>query len=125
MKNNHPVGKFGEDIAVRFLEKRGFCIIERNVYMRGGEIDIVAKDGTKTVFIEVKTRFSLRQGGAIYAFSPGKFYKFYKAVLVYQQYKHVVDSFRLDFLAVQINPKTNKVRLRHFKNISRTSFTIG
>jgi len=57
------VGKAGEDEAVRFLQKKGYKILERNYRSRYGEIDIIARDGNAIVFVEVKTR-----GGA--AFGP-------------------------------------------------------
>ena len=59
---NKDLGDFGEQAAASFLEKRGFRIIERNYLVRGGEIDIVADDGGTLVFVEVKTRSSLKFG---------------------------------------------------------------
>ncbi len=49
------VGKMGEDEAVRFLEKKGYEILERNFRFRRGEIDIIAKKEGEIVFVEVKT----------------------------------------------------------------------
>jgi|SRR3989338_4529395 len=48
-------GKLGEDIAVRFLVKRGFKVVERNYLKKFGEIDIVCRKNKKLHFIEVKT----------------------------------------------------------------------
>jgi putative endonuclease len=48
-------GNLGEDLACRFIEKRGFKIIERNYLKKCGEIDIIAKNKTKLHFIEVKS----------------------------------------------------------------------
>lgn len=48
-------GEFGEQLAVDFLSEKGFEIIERNYTIGAGEIDIVAKDGSSVVFVEVKT----------------------------------------------------------------------
>ncbi|MDO8483242.1 MAG: YraN family protein [bacterium] len=48
-------GNLGEDIATRFLEKKGFEIIERNYRKKFGEIDIVAKRAEIVHFVEVKT----------------------------------------------------------------------
>ena len=50
------LGKFGEDLACRELERRGYVILERRYRRRGGEIDIIACDGQTTVFVEVKSR---------------------------------------------------------------------
>jgi putative endonuclease len=50
------LGKTGEDLACAELEKRGYAIIARRYRRRGGEIDIVARDGPTIVFAEVKAR---------------------------------------------------------------------
>ena len=51
-----PVGRLGEAVAARFLERRGLTIVARNVRSRLGEIDLVARDGPSLVFVEVKAR---------------------------------------------------------------------
>jgi len=50
------LGDKGEDIAARFLRKKGYRIIKRNYKTPSGEIDIIARDGDAVVFVEVKTR---------------------------------------------------------------------
>ncbi len=62
--NTVGVGKFGEDIACRYLESNGYTIIKRNYRASGGEIDIVAKKGTHLAFVEVKTRKNQKFGSA-------------------------------------------------------------
>ncbi len=47
---SRAIGNKGEDLAVKFLEDKGFDIIARNYYIRGGEIDIIFADGDTTVF---------------------------------------------------------------------------
>jgi putative endonuclease len=49
------LGKASEEIAARFLYRRGLKIIKRNFSCRAGEIDIIAKDGNIFVFIEVRS----------------------------------------------------------------------
>jgi putative endonuclease len=56
LKTNQNTGKAGEDLALEFLKKRGYRIIDRNFRTRVGEIDIVARDGETVCFVEVKTR---------------------------------------------------------------------
>ena len=48
-------GEIGENIAVRFLVKRGFTVVDRNYTKKWGEIDIVAEKADKIYFIEVKS----------------------------------------------------------------------
>ena len=48
-------GEIGENIAVKFLVKHGYSIIERNYTKKWGEIDIVAQKSGKLHFIEVKS----------------------------------------------------------------------
>jgi len=49
------IGEIGENIAVKFLMKHGFAILERNYTKKWGEIDIIAKKSNKLYFIEVKS----------------------------------------------------------------------
>jgi putative endonuclease len=49
-------GKLGEELACAALVERGYTIVERGYRTRAGEIDIIARDGTCFVFVEVKAR---------------------------------------------------------------------
>ena len=57
-------GKSGEDRAADELERRGYAILARRYRTKHGEIDIVARDGETTVFVEVKARASADFGTA-------------------------------------------------------------
>jgi putative endonuclease len=56
------LGKAGEDVACRELQRQGYAILARRYRTRYGEIDIVARDGPTVVFVEVKARTSDRYG---------------------------------------------------------------
>ena len=60
--NTRKIGKTGEDMAVRYLKKHGYKILQRNYTAPHGEIDVIAKDGDYVVFVEVKRRFSTKYG---------------------------------------------------------------
>jgi putative endonuclease len=60
--NNKTLGERGEAIAVAYLKGQKFTIIARNFRCKAGEVDIVARDGTTFVFVEVKTRRTLSCG---------------------------------------------------------------
>ena len=54
------LGDHAEGVAARYLMSRGVSIVERNVFCRGGEIDLIGRDGDTLVFFEVRYR---KQGG--------------------------------------------------------------
>jgi putative endonuclease len=60
-------GKRGESEAVRFLRRQGYRIVDRNIRLGRGEIDLIAYDGNVLVFIEVKARRTDRFGGSLFA----------------------------------------------------------
>ena len=59
------VGDAYEHEARRWLEREGMRFIAANVRGRGGEIDLIMRDGSVTVFVEVRYRTSSRYGGAL------------------------------------------------------------
>ncbi len=58
------LGKTGEDLACGELERRGYAIVARRYRRRGGELDIIARDGPTLVFVEVKARDGREFGDA-------------------------------------------------------------
>lgn len=65
--NYRNIGTVYENKAVLFLQKKGYQILERNLYSRHGEIDIIAKSGEYIIFVEVKYRKKNQSGDALYA----------------------------------------------------------
>jgi putative endonuclease len=61
------LGKTGEDLACRELERLGYAIVARRYRRRSGELDIIARHGMTTVFVEVKARSSCAFGEAVEA----------------------------------------------------------
>lgn len=49
------IGELGENIAVKFLVKQGFSILDRNYTKKWGEIDVIAQKASKLYFVEVKS----------------------------------------------------------------------
>lgn len=58
MTDDHALGRRGEDLAQRFLQRAGMIIVDRNYRMASGagEVDLVAWEGDTLVFVEVKSR---------------------------------------------------------------------
>ena len=72
MEWNHEIARAGEDAAVELLRAEGLHILERNYRFGQGEIDVIARDGEVTVFVEVKTRSNQSYGPPEYAVTRGK-----------------------------------------------------
>lgn len=70
--NKHEVGDLHEEMACTFLEGQGISVLKRNFRIRGGEIDIIARDGDCLAFVEVKFRSFDNYGGADHAISAVK-----------------------------------------------------
>ncbi|MEW6520903.1 MAG: YraN family protein [Thermodesulfobacteriota bacterium] len=71
-RQRQSLGKEGEEIARRYLEKRGYTIVTANYRTRHGEIDLIARDGATLVFIEVKTRTQEKFGSPFAALTARK-----------------------------------------------------
>ena len=65
-------GRQAEDLAAHFLEKQRLKIVTRNYRCRGGEIDLVCRDGKVLVFVEVRLRRNAAYGGAAASVTPTK-----------------------------------------------------
>lgn len=72
MRVKDAVGRFGEEVACRYLDELGIAVIERNWRCSQGEIDIVALDGRTLVVVEVKTRSTMAFGLPAEAVTPAK-----------------------------------------------------
>jgi len=58
------IGDAGETLAADYLVAQGLRVLERNFRVKGGEIDLVCRDGVTTVFVEVRRRAGGDFGGA-------------------------------------------------------------
>ena len=105
-------GKEGEKIAVAYLRKNGYHIYESNFRCSLGEIDIIAREKSELVFIEVKTRKSGKLGYPEQAVGARKQKKMSQLALWYLQKKNTKDTAtRFDVLTIMILPAGNEIKL--------------
>lgn len=116
MKNKSK-GVLGEEIALRYLRKRGYEILHRNWYCRWGEIDLVANKNEVLIFIEVKYRTAKLYGAG------HKSVNFYKLTALRKsifRYLYIHDLFsekcRLDVICI-LKDKTG-YKLKHYRSVS-------
>lgn len=99
----HLFGREGEACAARWLESRGYRIIERNFRTPGGEVDIIARDGDTIVFIEVKSRRTATYGVPQLAVTPFKQRQIIRAARWWLQRERLHDQpARFDVVAVTL-----------------------
>lgn len=97
------LGKIGEDLACRELERRGYAIVARRYRRRGGELDIIARDGGTIVFVEVKTRDGRQFGGAVDAVTGLKRRRMVQLALDYLVRHQLTEcSSRFDVVSIQL-----------------------
>lgn len=97
-------GKESESIAVKYLKKSGYKILEQNYRTKLGEIDIIAKDKGTIAFIEVKGRRSGRYGNPKWAITPKKKRKISMVALCYlKSTEQIHEKARFDVVTVSSN----------------------
>ncbi len=107
------LGEKGEELAVRFLKKKGYKIIKQNYKTRIGEIDIIAKDRESLVFIEVKTRESIEYGLPFEAVNSAKKRKIRNVALLYLKRLKEIPPCRFDVVSIyykQVNPEFELIK---------------
>ena len=106
------LGKKGEELALRFLKKRGYRIIENNYVCNMGEMDIIAKEKDTLAFIEVKTRTSTTFGPPQLAVNPTKQMQLSKVALYFLKEKGIEEmKARFDVVAILLGPKGEEIEL--------------
>lgn len=114
MAEHNQLGKIGEEMAVEFLQKNGYEIIETNWVFQKAEIDIIAKKGNTLAIIEVKTRSSLDFGLPQEFVKPKKIQLLVKAVNEYIVSKDLDVEVRFDIIAIHKDAKD--FNIEHLEN---------
>jgi len=112
------VGAWGEEVAARYLEDKGYKILARHFTHRIGEIDIVAAKDGRIIFVEVKTRTSSRFGSPEDAIGWSKQEKLRRTSEVYML-KHRLHNVprQIDSVAVMYDRMSKETTIRHLENV--------
>ena len=106
------LGRKGEEIAIRFLKKKGYRILEKNYVCKMGEMDVIAKEKDTLAFIEVKTRTSTAFGPPQLAVNLTKQMQLSKVALYFLKEKKLEDvKARFDVVAIILGPKGEEIEL--------------
>ena len=114
MAEHNELGKFGEELAVKFLQQNGYDILETNWIFQKAEIDIIAQKNRTLAVIEVKTRSSIAFGLPQDFVKPKKIQLLVKAVNEYIVSNDLDVDVRFDIIA--INKEDNTYKIEHFED---------
>lgn len=98
MSKHIHIGNNGEEIATQFLLSIGYEILERNYRYKKSEIDIIARDNTTIVFVEVKTRNSQSNEGILNSVTDSKIIKLQEGAEAYLEKKSITGLVRFDII---------------------------
>jgi putative endonuclease len=102
----------GESIACEHLQQKGFKILDRNYRCRSGEVDVVARDGAATVFVEVKERHDASHGEGYEAVTFGKRKRLIRAARLYAA-SHGLTETPIRFDVVSVDWAEDRPVVRH------------
>jgi putative endonuclease len=110
-RGSAATGRKGEEVACRHLLANGYDIVERNYRCRLGEIDVVARRGDLTVFVEVKTRTGPGHGAGHEAVTPAKRQRVIRAAQAYASAHELLETpIRFDVISVDCAAPGHRVR---------------
>lgn len=110
------IGKIGEEIALQYLVKNGYIILEKNLKVTFGEIDIIAEKNNCICFVEVKSRNSDKYGLPEEAITQFKKNKIIKVAQLYIKKKHIKNKlFRFDVISINFEKCISR-KIRHITN---------
>ena len=117
------IGDLGEGIVCRYLENKGFEVVDRNYLRPWGELDIVARKGSQFHFVEVKS--VTREPGRGVGYRPEenmhakKLQRLYRAIQTYMLQKRMGEEvlWQIDLACVYISLVDRKARVEIIENI--------
>jgi len=111
------LGRLGEDLAVTFLQRAGYHVLDRNWRCSRGEIDVVARDASTLVFVEVKTRTGLAYGHPLESVTVSKLTRLRMLAALWRQ-AHPAHSgpMRIDAIGVLV-PRNAPYAIEHVRGV--------
>ena len=117
MAAHNELGKWGEDIAARFLEDEGYEILDRDWKSGHHDLDIVARDGQTLVIVEVKTRRNRLFGNPEESIDYKKRQSLQTAINHYVKSHATSRSLRFDVITI-VSMIGSKPEIDHIKDVA-------
>lgn len=127
--NNNKIGAYGEAIAVNYLKRQNFEILDTNYLKKWGEIDIVARGTTGIRFVEVKavsyeTKLQLQAAISRGTWRPEenvhfkKVQRLYRAIESWIKEHNYNGDWEIDVIAVRMVPRERYATVKYLPNIT-------
>ena len=111
------LGKWGEGVAVRFLQEKGYVLLATNYRCRWGEVDIVAQEGEELVFVEVRTRRGVEFGTPEESVPAAKARKLIATAQEFlQEHDQVNAGWRIDLIAIRLDGDRRVQDITHVRH---------
>lgn len=118
MAAHNELGQWGENLAVAYLQGKGYQIVERDWKSGHRDIDIIARDEAGTiVFVEVKTRRNQVFGEPEEAIDFRKLQSLQQAINHYIKFHHVSGEVRFDIISI-VGTIGSEPEINHIKDVS-------
>ena len=117
MAAHNDTGNWGEDLAVAYLEKKGYTIVERDWKSGRRDIDIIALDDDVVVFVEVKTRRNRLYGEPEDAIDYYKLQNLQQAISHYVKFRNIRQDIRFDIISV-VGTIGSEPDIQHIQNVA-------
>lgn len=117
MAAHNTIGKEGEEVARKYLENKGYKIIECNYRTKRAEIDIIARYKNVLVFVEVRTKHHEQFGTPEDTINYQKRKRLQKNAAAYVHRKRYKGSYRIDTVCLLIDKNSGLQRIDHYENI--------
>lgn len=115
---NKIIGRFGEDLAANYLQRHGYDIIAKNYQASHQEIDIIARQHSLLVFVEVKTRTAQIYGDGTEAYNYFKQQALRNGINFFLHTENIAHKdIRADLIIVQINKALRRAKIKHYEDV--------
>ena len=117
---HNTIGKEGEEIAKKYLENKGYKIIECNYRTKRAEIDIIARHKSVLIFVEVRSKHHEQFGSPEETINYQKRTRLKRNAAAYIHRKKYNGPYHIDAVCLVINVNTGLQRIDHYESIIET-----
>jgi putative endonuclease len=110
------LGRYAEERAAQHLTRKGYEILDRNWRCEVGELDLIAKDGTCLVCVEVRARRGRMLGTPEESITAVKQARLVELAQAYTLAHDWRGDYRIDIVAIEMDRRGHFLRLDHYEN---------